>query len=110
MDGMFHLGRYFYAATGESYRGSWSNGKRHGRGIYTYGQAYLALLLLIGREEVGEPYNKMDICVGNGNVFEGEFVAGLKEGPGVLTMVTGDHIGRLEGLWKDDEITSGVLQ
>ena len=38
VDGVFHLGRYFYAASGESYRGPWSNGKRHGKGIYTYGQ------------------------------------------------------------------------
>ena len=105
MDGTFHLGRYFFAATGESYRGPWSNGKRHGKGVYTYGQHSS---LTIGGEVDVNPI--IDICIGNGNIFEGEFVAGLKQGPGVLNMVTGDHIGRLEGDWKDDEIISGVLK
>lgn len=83
--GYFHGDGVFNCCDGRSYKGSFFNGKRHGRGFQTY----------LKEGEAGDPDNMYIGGVGSlyrTLTYDGEWFEGWREGHGKLVYVNGDSL------------------
>jgi len=91
-------GKFVYPC-GDIYEGEWKGGKYHGQGKYTSGDSGGRALEYEGEWKA----DKMDgqgryIYKDTGDVYEGNFVNGFREGFGKYTTKTGDvYMGEYEG-------------
>lgn len=83
---------------GGKYEGEFVDGKRHGKGKYTFAQG--------GQYEGdffhGIMHGRGMLKLANGNQYKGEFVNGQKQGRGTYTFIDGD---KYEGDWVDNKAT-----
>ncbi|SPQ93100.1 unnamed protein product (mitochondrion) [Plasmodiophora brassicae] len=79
-----------------TYTGTWLDGRRHGKGRLTVGNAVYA-----GEWAHGRRHGKGRQKYGSGNTYDGDWVADLKHGYGVMTWSTTNEV--YEGEWRNDE-------
>jgi len=94
--GQYHGKGEYRFASGDVYRGEWSNGLKQGQGMYRFasGAVYVGHFML----------NKMDghgvYTFASGVYYDGEFKEGKKQGTGTYYYSSGDVY---TGLWRHDQ-------
>jgi len=97
-------GVYTFAKVKASYDGEWREGKKHGSGTFSYPD---------GGKYIGEWANDKREGFGtykypNGDVYNGDYRNGKKHGAG--TYINAPSESQLTGTWEDDHLTTGQWQ
>jgi hypothetical protein len=95
-DGKRHgKGKYTYAS-GNVYEGEWKDGKKHGNGKCKYASGNV----FEGEWKEDKKHGKGKLTYASGNMYEGEWKDDVKHGKGKLTFTDGEVY---YGDWKDDK-------
>ncbi|XP_011874120.1 PREDICTED: MORN repeat-containing protein 3-like [Vollenhovia emeryi] len=92
-------GRLWHRCCSGYYQGAWLNDRYHGKGTLVQGCRYL---------KKKKRKRKREILIENGNLYEGQFANGKKEGRGVFY-----HLDRRqvqEGRWENDVCVNSTIQ
>jgi hypothetical protein len=87
---------------GNSYDGYWVNGKRHGKGKFTFEDG----AIYTGEWENDERHGKGIYIYKNGDIYEGEWKDNKRHGKGIYKWKGGDFF---EGEWRNDTKYNGRL-
>ena len=96
-------GRGVYTwANGDRYDGEWKDGKQNGRGVFTYGEGSQFRGDRYEGEFTNDKRNGRGVLTyGDGNRYDGEWKDGKQNGRGVYTWANGN---RYDGEWKDGKM------
>jgi hypothetical protein len=90
MDQYHGHGKYVFSKQGSSYIGDWKKGKMDGYGVYIYGTSDdSAGDKYEGYWKDGKQNGKGKFIYSNGTIVEGEFVNGVMQGEGKITLPGG---------------------
>lgn len=81
---------------GSEYRGQTLNGKRNGKGIFTYPEQSITY----EGEWKNDLFHGEGKLTDNGYTYKGQFFEGKKEGRGEVTCESNEY--HFTGMWKDD--------
>jgi hypothetical protein len=93
-------------SAGEKYEGEFKNGKRHGKGVYTWTQGEMKGSRYEGEYFEGQRHGKGKLVLSTGKTYTGEFKNGKYDGKGIIIWTDGDLKGcKYDGDFKEDERT-----